>query len=228
MARLWKVTLNDRFCKQKGGRVPVPIKWIFFDVGSTLVDETAAYDHRAREMLQGTEISFREFDSKRKELAARGFDGNSEAIKFFGLKKTPWHSEDEVLFPDTAETLAELKRRGYHLGIVANQPLGTEKRLDTRGILKYFDVIAASAEMGVAKPDARIFQSALEMARCQPSEAVMVGDRLDNDMIPAKSLGMKTAWIRKGTAIYQDRACGEKTADWIVNSLGDLLNIFMG
>ena len=202
------------------------VKWIFFDVGSTLVDETAAYDHRAREMIQGTEITFCEFDRKRKELAAMGYDGNSEAIKFFGLKKTPWHSEDEVLFSDAAETLKQLKKRGYHLGIIANQPLGTEKRLDERGVLQFFDVVAASAELGVAKPNAEIFQRALEMAGCLSSNAVMVGDRLDNDMIPAKSIGMNTVWIRKGTAAYQDRACGKNAADWIIDTLGDLLDVF--
>lgn len=41
------------------------MKWIFFDVGSTLVDETGAYDHRAREMLAGTDVSFAEFAAKR-------------------------------------------------------------------------------------------------------------------------------------------------------------------
>ena len=65
------------------------IKWIFFDIGSTLVDETEAYDHRAREMLCGADISFSEFDRKRIELARMGFDGNSAAIKYFGLEKTP-------------------------------------------------------------------------------------------------------------------------------------------
>ena len=45
------------------------IKWIFFDVGSTLVDETEAYDHRAREMIKNTDITFSEFDNKRIELA---------------------------------------------------------------------------------------------------------------------------------------------------------------
>lgn len=63
------------------------IKWIFFDVGSTLVDETLAYDHRAMDMLKSTNISFEEFDGKRTELSKLGYDGNSAAIKFFDLKK---------------------------------------------------------------------------------------------------------------------------------------------
>lgn len=202
------------------------VKWIFFDVGSTLVDETEAYDHRAREMIEETDITFSTFDSKRIELAKQGFDGNSEAIKYFGLKKTPWHSEDETPFDDAPETLDLLKKRGYHLGVIANQAFGTAQRLDAWGLFKYFDVVAASAELGVAKPNKLIFEKVFEMAGCLPYEAVMVGDRLDNDMIPAKAIGMKTVWIRKGLSIYQDLALGKNCADWVIETLADLTDIF--
>ena len=202
------------------------VRWIFFDVGSTLVDETEAYDHRAREMIEGQDITFSAFDRKRIELAKQGFDGNSEAIKYFGLKKTPWHSEDEKPFADAAETLETLKARGYHLGIIANQTAGTAQRLDAWGLLKYFDVVAASAELGVAKPDKLIFEKALEMAGCQPHNAVMVGDRLDNDIFPAKALGMRTVWMRKGLAIHQRIDLGKNTADWVMDTLSDLKKVF--
>ena len=57
------------------------IKWILFDVGSTLVDETVAYDHRVRYMIAGTGIDFKEFDNMRIVLARQGLDGYSAAIK---------------------------------------------------------------------------------------------------------------------------------------------------
>ena len=202
------------------------VKWIFFDVGSTLMDETEAYDHRVREMIAGTDITFSAFDSKRIELAKQGFDGNSEAINHFGLEKTPWHWEDEKPFEDAAETLEALKKRGYHLGIIANQVQGTAQRLDDWGLLKYCDVVAASAELGVAKPDPLIFEKALELAGCQPCDSVMVGDRLDNDIRPAKNLGMRTVWIRKGLSKYQPVALGKNVADWIIVNLSDLKQVF--
>ena len=202
------------------------VKWIFFDVGSTLMDETEAYNHRVREMIAGTDITFSGFDSKRIELAKQGFDGNTEAINHFGLKKTPWHWEDEKPFEDAAETLEALKKRGYHLGIIANQVPGTAQRLDDWGLLKYFDVVAASAEMGVAKPDPLIFEKAIELAGCQPCDSVMVGDRLDNDIRPAKALGMRTVWIRKGLSRYQLVDLGKTVADWVIDNLSDLKEIF--
>lgn len=201
------------------------IQWIFFDVGSTLVDETKAYDHRARDMLAGTDISFDTFHRKRIQLAQAGFDGNSEAIRFFGLHKTPWPQEDEILYADAFETLKQLKHRGYHLAILANQNPGTAKRLHAWGLLDFFEVIAASAELGVAKPDPEIFRKAMTMAQCPPEKALMVGDRLDNDIIPAKQLGMKTLWIRQGLAQYQDISLGKGCADQIADKLSDLCEI---
>lgn len=199
------------------------IKWIFFDVGSTLVDETEAYDHRVRDMIAGTNITFQEFDRVRIALACQGLDGNSAAIKHFGLAKTPWHSEDETPYLDAHSTLAALHQRGYNLGIIANQKPGMAERLDEWGMLQYFDVIVASAEIGYAKPDKEIFEKAFELARCTAQESVMVGDRLDNDIIPAKAIGMKTVWAKNGLAKYQDVKLGENVADHQINTLSELL-----
>ena len=86
--------------------------------------------------------------------------------------------------------------------------------------------MAASAELGVAKPNKLIFERAFELAGCQPQNSVMVGDRLDNDIAPAKSLGMRTVWIRKGLSIYQNIELGKNIADWVIDNLSDLKNIF--
>lgn len=200
-------------------------KWIFFDVGSTLVDETEAYDHRVHDMIAGTNITFEEFDGVRIALAKQGFDGNSAAVKYFGLTKTPWHSEDEVPYSDAQSTLAALRQNGYKLGIIANQNPGTANRLTHWGLRQYFDVIAASAELGCAKPDKEIFEKALQLAECTPEESIMVGDRLDNDIIPAKMIGMRTVWIKSGLAKYQGAELGEGVADFQISSLSELLHI---
>lgn len=200
------------------------IKWIFFDVGSTLVDETEAYNHRIREMIEGTDITFEQFDEQRIRFAKQGLNGDSEAIKHFGLTKTPWHSEDEVPYADAKETLACLCERGYRLGIIANQAFGTAERLREWGLLDYFDVIATSAELGVAKPDMAIFERAFAMAGCKAEESAMVGDRLDNDIVPAKALGMKTVWIRKGLAAYQTWDLAQPDA--VIDDLAELRDIF--
>ena len=121
--------------------------------------------------------------------------------------------------------MAALIDRGYKLGIIANQKLGTEKRLESWGLCQDFEVIAASAEIGYAKPDKEIFEKALELAKCTAAESVMVGDRLDNDIIPAKAIGMKTVWVKNGLAQYQGAELGEGVADYQIDSLSELLRI---
>ena len=201
------------------------IKWVFFDMGATLIDETQAWRHRTRDMLAGTGISFEQFHEKRIAFARQNLNGDAEAIRFFGLTKTPWPKEDEVPYPQAEAILAYLRDRGYGIGVIANQSPGSVERLRGWGLLSYIDVVAASAELGVAKPDRAIFDRALEMAHCTAQEAVMIGDRLDNDVAPAKRLGMAAIWIRQGLAVYQDPQWAEGRADAVVRHLLELKEI---
>lgn len=204
------------------------VRWIFFDVGSTLVDETEAYDHRIREMIAGTVVSYEQFQEKRYAYARQNLRGDLEAAAFFGLQKTPWHHEDERPYPDAAEVLRQLRARGYRLGVIANQSRGTADRLTAWGLLDMIDLVIASYEEGVVKPDPRIFALALARAGCAPHEAVMVGDRLDNDIVPAKQLGMHTVWLPQGPAAYHSPRHAEEEPEERVDSLTGLLKLFGG
>lgn len=201
------------------------IQWVFLDMGTTLIDETRAHRHRTRDMLAGTGISFEQFHEKRIAFARQNLNGDAEAIRFFGLTKTPWPKEDEVPYPQAEAILAYLRGRGYGVGVIANQSPGSAERLRGWGLLPYIDVVAASAELGVAKPDRAIFDRALEMAHCTAQEAVMIGDRLDNDVALAKRLGMAAIWIRQGLAVYQDPQWAEGRADAVVRHLMELKEI---
>ena len=175
------------------------IKWVFFDLGSTLIDESACYAKRFQETTEGTGVCLQLFLKKISQLAADYDEPYRETIRVFGLQKTAWHSELETPYPFTAQVLRALSQK-YQLGILANQPPGTVQRLDAWKIEQYFDLILASAEEGLMKPDPAFFELALQRADCSPQDAVMVGDRLDNDMLPAKKCGMKTIWVRQGFA----------------------------
>ena len=201
------------------------IKWIFYDIGSTLIDETECYNHRIRDAIAGTDITFEEFNEKRIFFAKQNLKGDIEALKFFGLTKTPWHFEDESPYEEAEAVLNALCERGYSIGVIANQAPSTEKRLENWGFMKYIKLVIASAEEGVAKPDSEIFLRALNRADCLPENAVMIGDRIDNDIEPAKKLGMKTIWVRQGFSIYQQPENDIQTADHIVDSLRDILEI---
>ncbi len=201
------------------------IKWLFFDVGSTLIDETECYNHRIRDAIEGTNITFEQFNEKRIFFAKQNLKGDIEALKFFGLTKTPWHREDEKPYEEAEHVLKALYEKGYNIGIIANQALGTEKRLEGWGLLKYIKLVVASAEEGVAKPDKEIFLRALSCAECQPENAVMIGDRIDNDIEPANKLGMKTIWVKQGFSAYQTPMNDIQKADYAVDRLLDILEV---
>lgn len=197
------------------------IEWIFFDIGSTLVDESKAYEHRIKDTIQNTNITYKQFCNLMIDFAKQGKNGYIEAAKELNLKITKWHSEDEFLYPNTIRTLKLLSEK-YKIGIIANQPLGTQERLNKMEIDKYISLVISSAEENVSKPNLRIFKLALDRAGCSPNNAIMVGDRLDNDIVPAKTVGMKTIWIKQGLGGLAIPKNESETADLTVKNISEI------
>lgn len=200
------------------------VKWLFFDLGSTLIDETECYNSRIDFAISSKNLNREEFLSKVYESAKTSATAIKTAAAYYNVVLPKWNNSLEKLYSDTNQVLEILSKK-YKLGIIANQSLGTKDRLDNWNIGKYFDVVVASAEAGCAKPDLKIFNLALEQAGCKPNEAVMIGDRLDNDIAPAKQLGMKTVWVRQGFAKYQSVKNIEEQPDYIINSIAEVLDI---
>ena len=200
------------------------IKWLFFDVGSTLVDEHLAYEHRMREMADLANTTYSSVYETAMTFYKQNKKGDLETAKLLGVELPKWHKEDEILYSDTTKCLEILSGR-YKIGIIANQSLGTKTRLEQHGILQYIDLVIASAEEGVAKPDKRIFELALNRSNCKPGEAVMIGDRIDNDIVPAKRMGMHTIWIKQGYGQYWNITDDAEKADCTVHNLMEICNI---
>ena len=201
------------------------VKWLFFDIGSTLVDETKVYDDIFQKIAVAGGVSVEEVKTRAIGFYKQNKRGHREVIRLLGVDYPEWSPLYEELYPDTMECLRILKKK-YKLGIIANQIPGAEKRLEEMGIRRYFDVIVSSAEEGVAKPDPRIFNIALIRAGCTPEQAVMIGDRIDNDIVPAKQMGMKTVWIRQGVGRYWNIQGDCETPGYEVNNLSELLSLF--
>ena len=201
------------------------IKYIFFDLGSTLIDESACVNARIEAALKDPNAPTREeFMKKVRECAKTGWQFVKDAADFYGIAMPKWDSSLERVYPEAVPTLERLYGK-FGLGIIANQSLGAGKRMEERGIRKYFDTVILSAEEGVAKPDSKIFLLALERAGLKPEEAAMVGDRLDNDILPAKALGMTTVWVRQGSFI-DEKSYPENIADYTVGNISEIPSIF--
>lgn len=204
-----------------------PFRWLFFDLGSTLIDETQVYRRRMEDMARASGLSVQEIFDAEVSLYRRNLLGEKELVRQLGLPKPTWYFEDERLYPDAIEVLS-LLHQDYSIGILANQKAGAGERLQQMGIAEHIDLLISSGEEGAAKPDPRIFQIALDRAGCRPEEAAMIGDRLDNDIAPAKALGMYTIWIRQGFGGLWTPDRPEYVPDETVGSLMELAGRYGG
>ena len=93
------------------------------------------------------------------------------------------------------------------------------------GLYQWIDLVVSSAELGIAKPSSAIFTLALEKAYCPAQQAVMIGDRIDNDIIPAKALGMTTIWLKQGFSAYYQPQRLEEKPDFTIENLSSLLSL---
>ncbi len=110
----------------------------------------------------------------------------------------------------------------YRLGLVANQPSAVREAMARDGIDRYFEVWGVSDDLGMEKPDPRLFSHVLDEVDVPPSRTAMVGDRLDYDVRPAKAAGMRAVWVLRGEA--PDDPTPEQLAepDACVRSLAEL------
>lgn len=197
------------------------IEWLFFDVGSTLVDEHMAYEHRLSDIADLANVTYEQIYNDAITLYKDNKKGDLELAKQLDIKLPQWYIEDEILYKDSIKCL-ELLSTKYKIGIIANQSLGTKERLEQHGILQHINLVIASAEEGFSKPDIRIFQIALERSGCEPQKAIMIGDRIDNDIVPAKLLGMHTIWVKQGFGQYWNIRSQEEIADCVVNNIKEI------
>jgi len=117
------------------------------------------------------------------------------------------------LRPGVAAMLQQLHGCGLRLGLAANQPVRVIAELDRQGIGGLFTHREVAGHHGYRKPDVRLILRALEELGVAPDEAVMVGDRIDNDIVPARLLGMRTVLIRTGRHAAQQPRSPDETPD---------------
>ena len=128
--------------------------------------------------------------------------------------------EYNVLKEDTLYVLNELKGK-YKLGILSNGDSTIQHgKIDHVQISDYFDEIVVTGDVGIHKPDKRIFEYTLDKLNVKPEEAIMVGDVFASDILGAINAGMKTAWILEDSERPNDSYDGYR-----IRKLSELLDI---
>jgi len=216
------------------------IRWLFFDVGNTLVSEEAATEVRLRQTVgclerHGRRCSIEdvrralqdasaEFAPRRITAAIAKLTDDPDLRRSIEAESR-YPKELESPYDGAAQTLRTLSQH-YRIGVIANQPAGTAERLARWGLMPFVSICLSSAELALEKPDPAIFRLALSRAKCAPEEAAMIGDRLDNDIRPARLQGWKTIRILQGFAKFQLPRDEFDEADATVTKLMELLPLF--
>jgi len=127
------------------------------------------------------------------------------------------------LVEDAIEVLASIRKDGYKMAMIANaNSVDARNIMATCGLEDYFDVIVISEEAGIEKPDKEIFQLALDKLAVQAENAVMVGNRIDADIIGANRIRMKSVWFRWNNRYDDSVSTKDEKPDFIIGSLSEL------
>lgn len=215
-------------------------KMIFFDIGNTIEDESIAVAWRselAASILSTSGVLITK-EEVQKELSISSAQRVSSVFKATIerlspnevvhekiLKECAWRKDLLKLRNDSARVIANLSR-SHKLGIIANQSAGAHERFSRYGLLDYFSVLVSSHDAGVSKPNPKIFEIALDRSGAKPENCLMVGDRLDNDIGPAKRMGFKTVRILGCYNDSQSPLDDSEIPDFTISNLSELEIIF--
>ena len=201
-------------------------RWVVLDVGETIIDETRVWSIWA-DMLGIPRLTFLAGFGA---VLARGGE-HRDVFELFNVAdwRTAWPEHEAIyggfqvddVYPDAIPAMDALRGRGYRVAVIGNQP--TSRTAELRRIGVEAEVMAMSAEMGIAKPSQQFFERVLELLGSPPASSVAyVGDRVDNDVLPAVVAGMRAVWIRRGPWGYIERLPEGVHPALIVASLAEL------
>ena len=179
-------------------------------------------EHHYHRYLSG-ELGFREQRRERSRgfVEPYGLDLSDDAVadEWFGRYLAEYRLAWE-LHPDTIPLLDALPQR---LGVITNAELGFQlSKIEAMGIAPRFEHVIASGEVGHAKPDARIFQAAVQRFGVAPERAAYVGDRLHTDAIGAAEAGLAGVWLVRRAPSDVERVEAEGAGVAIIRGLAEL------
>lgn len=140
-----------------------------------------------------------------------------------------WEATALKKLPHLDKVLAELKQRGYKLGVITNTVTSREEhvRIALRKIdcEKYFGAVVTSVDVGCNKPEKKIFSIALKRLGVKPKEAMMVGDRIKTDIAGGNRIGMKTVLFKWNKRYPEKITSQEEKPTYVIKSLKELIKL---
>lgn len=142
-----------------------------------------------------------------------------------------WHSAGgkRVIWPDAADVIHELARRGYRLGLISNttRPTAAPRILKEIGVADCFEVLVLSVTHGRRKPHPAMFLDAVESIKVQPECSAYVGDQPERDVAGARraGFGLSVILLQPGEAWEEPTDLALKP-EHVIETLTGLLEIF--
>lgn len=180
-----------------------PVEAVVLDLGETLVDETAVWGWWADQLAVprltffgalGAIVAERRAHLDVFALVRPDLTLDDVAALAGGVLESGRTVRAEDLYPDALPTLTALREAGYRTAVMANQPSTVDAFLASLPV----DQCGSSQSWGVAKPDPAFFARVAEELALPPERVAYVGDRVDNDVLPAKAAGMLAVHLRRG------------------------------
>ena len=150
-----------------------------------------------------------------------------ESIKVYRSYHYDNFGELISLFPGMKELIAELKKRGYKLGMVTSRlRRTTEQGMEKYGIMEYFDTVVTADDTDKHKPDPEPINIALEKLGSVPEKSIMLGDTMF-DILCAKNAGVKSVLVSWAMAVSEEEKTGPNRPDYIIDQADDLLKLLI-
>ena len=219
------------------------VKAVFFDFDDTLQSRKGAYRLYCEHFLSKyfPDISEEERLVKLDEMEEHVDGGYKDREVYFPEMIELWKWENHpplqelydsfnydfgkfiVMLDGAVDVLKTLKERGYIVGAITNGVSSLQNiKLDTAGIRDLFDVVVVSGDIGIYKPDRRIFDEAIRRAGVKNEEALFVGDHPINDIEGALGADMKA--IRMNYGDFKGKGLGNKGVTAEIESIREVLD----
>ncbi|MCP2265049.1 HAD family hydrolase [Promicromonospora thailandica] len=207
------------------------VRCVVFDVGETLIDESRIW-LRWAERLGVPALTFlgvlggcAALDRPHRdafELVRPGVDIDAEIARWAqdepaGLRNG-FDADD--LYPDVRPALDALRGAGFDVVVAGNQPPEARAALEAMDLP--VSAVRTSDEWGVQKPEPGFFAKVAELSGVAPEDIAYVGDRLDNDVLPAADAGMRPVLLRRGPWGYLHAERPEAARTTVIDSLTEL------
>jgi FMN phosphatase YigB (HAD superfamily) len=205
----------------------MPLTAVFFDIGETLVDETGPMGKWA-DWLEVPRLTFfaalgAVMAHETRPALRHAIDivrPDLDSIAFVREHRETGFTVDD-LYSDALPTLLQVRDMGYRVGIAGNQPPMADGVIRASGLP--FEWLLISAIEGVHKPDPAFFERILEVSGLRAESIAYVGDRVDNDVLPAHAAGMRAVHVRRGPwGVLQADWPGAQCAALRLRTLGEL------